>query len=144
MDTGLVVTFVGIIVAGLAGILGVWLERDSEAPSGWAWVFTSLIVLATGMKLAHSLVQKAEGEETSEALSRVLDRLVVLSEASDDPALDQFVGAELAVQSRSNPEVMDRVRERVKARGGDPGIVRRKAVAGRRASAGLPPRAKAA
>lgn len=140
MDTGLIVTFVGIIVAGLAGILGVWLERDRTAPPGWAYVFTGLIVLATGMKVAHSIAQKAQSAQSAEALARVLERLVVLSESGTNPALERFVGAELDAQSRSNPEVMDRLRVRVEASGGDPTALRRKVLAARRASAGLPAR----
>jgi hypothetical protein len=142
MDTGLVVTFVGIIVAGLAGILGVWLERDRTAPAGWAYVFTSLIVLATGMKVAHSIVQKAESAESAEALARVLERLMVLSERGTNPALERFVGAELDAHSRSDPEVMERLEARVEAKGGDPTALRRKVLAARRASAGLPERPK--
>ena len=140
MDTGLVVTFVGIIVAGLAGILGVWLERDRTAPPGWAYVFTGLILLATGLKLAHSIAQKAESAQSAEALARVLERLVVLSERGTNPALERFVGAELDANARSNPEVMERLKVRVEARGGDPTALRRKISAARRAAAGLPAR----
>jgi hypothetical protein len=140
MDTGLVVTFVGIVVAGLAGILGVWLERDRTAPTRWAYVFTWLILIATGLKLANSIAQKAESAESEEALARVLERLVVLSERGTNPALERFVGAELDAQARSNPEVMERLKVRVEANGGDPTALRRKIVAARRAAAGLPAR----
>jgi hypothetical protein len=143
VNAGLVVTFVGILVAGLAGILGVWLERDRTAPTRWAYLFTSLIVLATVLKVAHSLYQQSEGAATSEAQARVLERLVAISESGTNPALDQLVGAELAVQTRSNPEVLERLEARVAARGGDPTVVRRKAVAARRAAAGLEPRSRA-
>ena len=141
MDIGLIVTFVGIVVAGLAGTLGVWMERDPLAPPRWAYVFSGLIIIATGIEMTHSVAQSAEEAETEEAMARVLERLSDM--AGSNPALDQFVGAELAAQSRSNPRVMKRLEKRVAAKGGDPTALRRKASDGRRAAAGLPARSKA-
>ncbi len=143
MDIGLLVTFAGITVAGLAGVLGVWMERDREAPPRWAYVFSAFIVLAAGIEYAHSIAQASEDGETEEKMASVLERLTELAAKGDNPALQQFVGAELAAQSRSNPRVMKRLEKKVAAKGGDPTAVRRQASEGRRAAAGLPPRAKA-
>ena len=82
MDWGLIATIVGICVAGLAGVLGVWMERDRNAPPKWAWVFSGLIVIATGVELSHSVVQASEDAATEEAMARVLGKLAVISAKS--------------------------------------------------------------
>ncbi len=141
MDVGLIVTFAGIFVACLAGVLGVWMERDQEAPPRWAWVFTVLIIACSGIEGFHSFVQTAEDGITEEALARVLEKLSELAASGDNPALEQFVGAELAVQARANPAVMKRVEKKVAAKGGDPKALRAKAKAASRTAAGLPKKA---
>ena len=138
MDIGMIVTFAGITVAGLAGVLGVWMERDPEAPPRWAWVFSFFIVISMGVEFTHSVAQAAEDGETEEAMARVLEQLTMLAEHSDDPALQSFVSSELAAQARSNPGVMDRLEKKVAAKGGDPKALRQKAAEGRRKAAGLP------
>jgi len=141
MDVGVIVTFAGIVVAGLAGVLGVWMERNPSSPSRWAWVFSGLILAAMGVETSHSIAQATEDGETQEAMARVLERLSELAAKGDNPALEQFVGAELAVQARSNPQVMKKLERNVAAKGGDPKALQRKAAASRRTAAGLPPRA---
>ena len=138
MDMGMIVTFAGITVAGLAGVLGVWMERDPEAPPRWAWVFSFFIVISMGVEFTHSVAQAAEDGQTEEAMARVLEQLTMLAEHSDDPALQSFVSSELAAQARSNPGVMDRLEKKVAAKGGDPKALRQKAAEGRRKAAGLP------
>ena len=138
MDLGIIVTFAGIIVAALAGVLGVWMERDRTAPPKWAWVFSTIILVAMVIELSHSVAQATEDAETEEAMARVLEQLTELAENGDNPALEQFIGAELAIQARANPSVMSRLEKRVEAKGGDASSLRRTAAAGRRTSAGLP------
>lgn len=131
MDIGMIVTFAGIVVAGLAGVLGVWMERDPEAPPKWAWVFSVLILVATGIEMAHSTVQAAEDGETEEAMARVLEQLTIISAHSDNPALASFVSSELAAQARNNPGVVAKLEKKVAAKGGDVKAIRRQAAAGR-------------
>jgi hypothetical protein len=131
MDIGMIVTFAGIVVAGLAGVLGVWMERDPEAPPRWAWVFSILILVATGIEMAHSTVQAAEDGETEEAMARVLEQLTIISAHSDNPALASFVSSELAAQARNNPGVVAKLEKKVAAKGGDVKAIRRQAAAGR-------------
>jgi hypothetical protein len=138
MDIGLIVGFAGILVAGLAGVLGVWMERDREAPPRWAFVFSGLIAFAVLVEMGHAVAQASEDAETAEAMAEVLDQLAELADKGDNPALEQFVGAELAAASRNNPRMMKRLEGRMKARGKDPSQLRRRASEGRRRSAGLP------
>lgn len=136
MDLELTVTFAGIVLAGVAGVLGVWMERDREAPQKWAWVFSSLIVVAVGIEMVHSVSAEAEDAVTEERMATVLEQLTQISERSDNPALKSFVGSELAAQARNNPEVMEKVGEKL----GDPDRLLRQAAVGRRTAAGLPAR----
>ena len=141
MDLGIIVTFTGIVVAALAGVLGVWMERDRQAPPRWAWVFSALIIVAMFIELGHSMVQAQEDAKTDEAMVRVLEQLTELAAKGNNPALEQFVGAELALQARANPGLVDKLEERIEENGGDPSAVRSRAAEGRRTAAGLTPTA---
>jgi len=137
MDTGLIVTFAGVAVAGLAAILGVWMERDRNAPLTWGFVFSGLIVVATGVEMVHAMSATAEQNEIDAQLASVLEGMAELAAKGNNPALEQFVGAELAVQARANPDVVTRMEESVAAKGGDPASITKKASQGRRSAAGL-------
>jgi hypothetical protein len=130
LDVGLMVGLAGIFVAALAGILGVWMERDREHPPWFALFFSSLIVFASFIEVGRSVVSAWNDSATEETMARVLGELTELSERSGDPELASFVGAEL---SRSNPKILKRVEKRVAARGGDPDSVKRRAADGKRA-----------
>ncbi len=144
MDIGMIVTFAGLFVAGLAGVLGVWMERDQEAPAKWAWVFSFLICIATGVEMSHSVVQAAEDGVTEEKMATVLEALAELAASGDNPALQGLVNTELAAASRSNPGVMKKMEKKAKAKGKDPKAIKRQANAGRRKAAGLPAKKPAA
>ena len=45
MEVGTIVTFVGIIVATLAGILGIWAEKDIEGSARPAKIFSLMLLL---------------------------------------------------------------------------------------------------
>ncbi|MCP4810156.1 MAG: hypothetical protein GY884_32870 [Proteobacteria bacterium] len=141
MDIGLFVTFAGVLVAGLAGILGVWMERDKNAPAKWGYIFSGLIVIATCVELSHGVAATAEQNETDAKLARALEAMAELAASGDNPALGQFVGAELAVQARANPDVVKKMEESVAEKGGDPKAILAKAAEGRRSAAGLPKKA---
>ena len=138
MDLGLVVTFSGIIVATIAGVLGVWMERERSAPPKWAWVFSVLIIVAMFIEMGHSSAAAGEEAAVDEKMANVLGQLATISAKSNNPALNSFVGSELAAQARNNPDVMDKVGEKVAASGGDPRALAAKARAARRTAAGLP------
>lgn len=141
MDVGLMVTFAGVVVAGLAAILGVWMERDPKAPAKSGYLFTGLIVIATCVELSHAMAATAEQNETDAKLARVLERMADLAASGNNPALEQFVGAELAVQARANPDVVKKMEASIEEKGGDPKAVLKKASEGRRQAAGLPKKA---
>ncbi|MCB9777646.1 MAG: hypothetical protein H6742_03700 [Alphaproteobacteria bacterium] len=138
MDIGLIVSFAGVLVAGLAGILGVWMERDHDSPKVWAFIFSGLIVVASGVEANNTYGDTTEAAETDARMAVVLEAMAELAEKGDNPALQQFVGAELAVQARANPEVVKKMEKSIAKKGGDPEKVKQTAAAGRRMAAGLP------
>ncbi len=143
LDVGLLVSFAGIAVAALAGILGVWMERDREHKPYFAILFSLVIFFASFIELGRAIAVAWQDASTKDAMATVLEQLTELSEKSDDPELASFVRAEL---SRSDPGVLKRVQKKVAAKGGDPNAVRKRAAEGRRAgSAGVigSPREKA-
>ena len=128
----LFISLTAVIVAGLAGILGVWMEREPEAPPKWAIVFSTLILFAATIELGHSYNQNLKDTKIEDSMATLLVQLSELSESSNNPALNSFVSSELALQARSNPEVMKKVEVKVEESGGDVEAIRTRAVTGSR------------
>jgi hypothetical protein len=131
IDVGLLVGFAGIFVATLAGVLGVWMERDRENPPWFALFFSVLIVFASGIEVVRTVVSAYQDSVAEDTMARVLEELAALSENSDNPELASFVGAEL---SRSNPKILKKVKKKAAAAGRDPNAVARKAAEGKSGS----------
>lgn len=122
MDTGLLFALVGLGVAGLASILGIWMERDPNRPPRWAIGLTILIGAATVVSLFQSLADAAASAKTEEDLARMLQTLdkIAAESGSDNPELANFLSKEMEAQTRANPDVIQKVAQRVSAEGGDP------------------------
>ncbi|GEM_PF-5700490 len=144
MDIGMIVTGFGVIVAGLAGILGVWMERDPGGPKSFAFVFSALIIGATCVEMTHAVAAQSEAAEADAKMALLLESLSELAARGDNPALSAFVGTELAIAARANPDVVKKMEANIAKKGGDPSTVMATAKAGRRQAAGLskdPPKA---
>jgi hypothetical protein len=123
MDTDLIITLVGLVVAGLAAVLGIWVERDKEKPPRYAYALSILILLATivGMYQCYSDAKQNEKLEADMArMLQMLDKIAANTEV-EIPELEEFVNTEIAAQSRSNPAVVAKLAQRVADEGGDPG-----------------------
>ena len=144
MGMGLLVTVIGVIVAGLAGILGVWMERDPGGTKGFAAVFSFLILGATAVEMSHAVAAEQEASQADAKMAFLLEQLSALAASGDNPALSAFVGTELAIAARANPAVVKKMEDSISEKGGDPSTVMQTAKAGRRQAAGLsaePPKA---
>lgn len=119
LDTELVVTATAVIVAGMAAILGIWMERDAKKPPRYAWALSALILLATMVSLMQSVLDKREQDEIKEDMARLLATMDKIASESNDPALMDLVKTEINAQSRDNPDVVEKVAERVVADGRD-------------------------
>jgi len=118
-DMDLVVTFTAVFVAGLAAVLGIWMERDQKKPPRYAWALSALILLATFVSLMQSFFDKAEQDKIKDDMARLLTTMDRLASESDDPALAELVKNELNAQSRNDPDVVARVAQRVSDEGRD-------------------------
>lgn len=118
---GLFVTISAVLVAGLAAVLGIWMERDRNKPPRYAWALSALIVMTTLVSLAQSYIDEMEQNELQDDMARLLVTMDKLASDSDDPRLEAMLTQELAAQSRSNPQVVERVAQRVSDDGRDPG-----------------------
>lgn len=119
IDTELLVTFTAVFVAGLAAVLGIWMERDARKPPRYAWALSALILLATFVSLMQSALDKAEQDQIKDDMARLLTKMEQLATESDDPELLELVKGELAAQSRSNPDVVEKIAQRVSDEGRD-------------------------
>ncbi len=118
----LIITEVGIFVAGFAAVLGIWLERDKTKPPRYAWWLSLLILLATFVGMFQTLADAKEGEEIKADMARMLATLDKIAQNSDVeiPELNEFVKSEVSAQARANPDVVKKVAQRVSDEGGDP------------------------
>ncbi len=117
MDTGLMLAIIGLVVAGLSSVLGIWMERDPSRPPRWAILLTALIVMATVVSLFQSAQDAQESAAMEEDMARMLQSLDRLSQSS--PEVGQFLAKEMEAQKRANPDVIQKVAARVTAEGGD-------------------------
>lgn len=119
LDTELIVTVSAVVVAGMAAILGIWMERDSTKPPRYAWALSALILLATMVSLMQSMLDKREQDKIKDDMARMLATMDKIASESNDPALLDLVKSEISAQSRDNPDVVEKVAERVVADGRD-------------------------
>jgi hypothetical protein len=118
LDTGLLVTMVGVLVAGFAAVLGIWMERDERKPPRYAYALSGLILLATLVSVLQSYLDSKSSERLEEDMARLLLQMDKL--AAGDPALAELLHSELAAQNRSNPDIVQKLAQRVSDEGGDP------------------------
>jgi hypothetical protein len=125
MSMDLIITLVGLSVAGLAAVLGIWVERDKTKPPRYAYALSILILMATAVGMFQTYMDAMQGDQMQADMARMLQMLEKVSSNSEVeiPELQQFVQAELATQSRANPKVVEKFAQRVVDEGGDPGEV---------------------
>ncbi len=127
----MIITLVGISVAGLAAILAIWMERDPRRPAKFAAALSVLILMATGVMILQSIIDERDQAEKEEAatskqnklegdIARMMQTLDRLASDSDDPQLQAFMAAELEAQARTNPEVVQKLAQRFSDSGDDP------------------------
>lgn len=114
---GMVFALIALIVAGLASVLGIWMERDPTRPPRWAIGLSVLIIMATVVSIFQSVEDAKGAAKMEDDMARMLQTLDKLS--SDSPELTAYLNKEMEAQSRSNPDVINKVAARVVAEGGN-------------------------
>lgn len=119
------ITLAGLAVAGFSSLLGMWLERDASKPKKIAFALSFLILLATGVGMVQAMLDAEEQDKMQEDMARMLATLDKIASSSDVaiPELDNLVKSELSAQSRSNPDIVKKMAQRVADEGGDPNAV---------------------
>ena len=114
------VALAAVIVAGLAAMLGVWIEKDVDAPHTTAIFLSFLILLAATVAIAQTAVDVADSEKMEDDVANMLVALDTIANSGDNDELNQYLAQEMQTQARSNPAVLSKVRETTKSQGGDP------------------------
>lgn len=125
IDGDLLITEIGLVVAGMAAIIGIWVERDRSKPARYAIWLSALIALATSVGMFQCFDDHFDQKKVEEDLARVLASLDKIAAESDVdlPALNDLIKSEIAAASRANPSVVEKVAQRVADEGGDPAVV---------------------
>jgi hypothetical protein len=125
VDYDLLITMIGLLVAGMAAIIGIWVERDPKRPPRYAIWLSALIALATGVSMFQTYDDDQDQKKVEADLARVLQQMDKIASTStvDIPELNDLLKTELAAQSRANPDVVRGFAQRVADEGGDPAEV---------------------
>ena len=125
IDLDLFVTEVGLLVAGLAAVIGIWVERDPARPKRYAAWLSALIAMATGVGMFQCYDDDQDQKKVEGDLARVLAQLDKIASSSevDLPALNDLIKTELASQARANPGVVAGFAQKVSDEGEDPADV---------------------
>lgn len=125
IDGDLMITEIGLVVAGMAAIIGIWVERDRSKPPRYAIWLSALIALATSVGMFQCFDDHFDQKKVEEDLARVLASLDKIASESDVdlPALNDLIKSEIAAANRANPSVVEKVAQRVADEGGDPATV---------------------
>lgn len=116
----LVLATAGLIVTGLAAVLGIWVGWDEKKPPRYAWALSILVVLSTLVGLGNAYEQNRDTEQIEGDLARVLDELDEVAQRSDDPAVSDLLAREMAMTERARPSVMLQLKTRAALRGRTP------------------------
>ncbi len=122
MSIEVIVTLIGLVVAGLAAVLGIWVERDPKKPPRYAYALSVLILLATIVGMFQTYMDAKEAEKMESDMARMLAMLDKIAAEHGDaiPELNDLVKTEIAAQSRANPSMVAKVAQRVADDGRDP------------------------
>lgn len=112
-----------VLVAGLAAILGIWIERDLSRPAGSAVLLTSLIVIATGVAFWQTYIEVADAEQLEDDVAGMLVAMDAIARRGENRALNAFVATEMQAQARANPAVLDKVATTAADQGQEPGAL---------------------
>lgn len=125
LDLDILITMIGLAVAGLAAVVGIWVERDHNKPTQYAWALSGLIVLASIVGMYQTYSDARAGEKLEADMARMLLTLDKIASAggTENPELAEFMKTELSAQSRANPKVVEKLAQRVADEGGDPAEV---------------------
>jgi hypothetical protein len=122
MNLEIIITLVGLTVAGTAAILGIWMERDRNKPPRYAYALSVLILMATFVSMFQTYQDAKQSEKIEADMARMLqmlDKIATTSEV-EIPELNEFVKTEVATQSRANPAVVQKMAQRMADEGDDP------------------------
>ncbi|MEJ7729075.1 MAG: hypothetical protein WKG00_07665 [Polyangiaceae bacterium] len=125
MSIEVLITFIGVGVAGLAAMLGIWMERDKQKPPRYAYALSLLILMATVVSMFQTYQDAKQGEKMEAEMARMLQMLDKIASSTDVeiPELSDFVKTEIATQSRTNPTVVQKMAQRMADEGEDPAAV---------------------
>jgi hypothetical protein len=70
MEWGLLLTIGAVVIAGLAAVVGLWMERDPNRPPRWAWSLTILILITTIVTVVTAYNDKLEGDAAEAAAAK--------------------------------------------------------------------------
>jgi hypothetical protein len=84
MEWGLILTIGAVVVAGLAAVVGLWMERDPNRPPRWAWSLTFLILITTIVTIVTSYNDKLEGDAAEAAAAKRYDDIKRRAELLQD------------------------------------------------------------
>ena len=122
MDLDILLTVTSIAVAGITSVVGIWIERDPTRTKTLAYVLSGLIVMASFVSVIQSYVDEQAKQKMEADLARMLVMLnqIAAEDEGGSGELQALISSELNAQSRNNPNIINKVAQRISDNGGDP------------------------
>ena len=122
MDLDIILTVTSIGVAAVTSVVGIWIERDPSRTKTIAYILSGLIIMASFVSIAQSYIDERAKQKMEADLARMLVMLnqIADQEGGESSELQALIKSELNTQSRNNPNVINKVAQRISDNGGDP------------------------
>lgn len=124
-DADLFISEVGLTLTAISAVVGIWIDRDQERPRSFSIWLTVLVVFATGVGVVQAYTDYVDEEKLKGDIARILQKVDKIAHEgkADVPALNEVLKEQVSAQSRSNPDVVAAMAQRVVDEGGDPKVV---------------------
>ena len=125
VDFDLLITLTALLVGGLTGIVGMWVERDPDRGTRVFIALATLCLLTTIVSMYQAIGEARDAAKQEEAMANMLQKLDTIMQTAgvEVPAINELVKSELASASRENPNLVKKVAQRVSDSGGNPASV---------------------
>jgi hypothetical protein len=125
VDLDLLITLTALLVGGLTGIIGMWVERDPDRGTRVFMALATLCLLTTIVSMYQAVGEARDAAKQEEAMANMLQKLDTIMQTAgvEVPAINELVKGELASASRENPNLVKKVAQRVADSGGNPASV---------------------
>jgi hypothetical protein len=118
----LLIAWIGVLVGALAGIVALWVERDSSRKKTFAIAVTGVLLFTGALSAVQAGLEEASDGDVQEKMGAMLLQIDKISQSGDVemPRVNDWVKGEIDSARRNSPGVIQAIAKGVAAERGDP------------------------